>query len=188
MLDNAHVPILGFAAWSGTGKTTLLRSLLPRLKAQGLAIALMKHAHHTFEIDTPGKDSYELRKAGADQVLVASRHRWALLVERSREHDPDLDEMLLEIDQGSLDLILVEGFKHERFPKIEVHRPALARPLLFPDDDSIIAVAADAPLGVECSLPLLDLNDHEALTRFIVAELPKLNPWPPRRVGSASLA
>jgi molybdopterin-guanine dinucleotide biosynthesis protein MobB len=168
VLSNAHLPIIGFAAWSGTGKTTLLKELLPVLGRRGLRVGVVKHAHHSFELDHPGKDSYELRKSGAAQMLIASRARWALMVEQPREREPRLDEVLLELDQAALDLILVEGFKDERFPKIELHRPSLRRPLLFPDDQAIIAVAVDAPLDDACDLPLLDLNEPDAIAAFVV--------------------
>ena len=168
MLSNAHIPILGFAAWSGTGKTTLLRRLLPILAGRGIRVGMVKHAHHDFEVDTPGKDSYELRKAGAAQMLISSRRRWALMVERPVDREPPLDEVLLELDQELLDLILVEGFKHERFPKIELHRPSFGRPLLHPRDDTIVAVATDAPLDVPVSLPMLDLNSPEKIASFVI--------------------
>ena len=171
MLSNAHVPIIGFAAFSGTGKTTLLKGLLPCLKVHGLRVGVVKHAHHSFDVDHPGKDSYELRKSGANQMLIASRSRWALMVEQPREQEPRLDEVLLELDQAALDLILVEGFKHERFPKIELHRPSLKRPLLFPDDDSIVAIATDAPIAQPTRLPLLDLNTPQEIADFIVARV-----------------
>ena len=168
MLTNAHIPILGFAAWSGTGKTTLLRRLLPILAGRGIRVGMVKHAHHDFEVDTPGKDSYELRKAGAAQMLISSRRRWALMVERPVDREPPLDEVLLELDQELLDLILVEGFKHERFPKIELHRPSFGRPLLHPGDETIVAVATDAPLDAPVSLPMLDLNSPEEIASFVV--------------------
>lgn len=171
MLANAHLPIVGFAAFSGTGKTTLLKELLPQLGARGLRVGVVKHAHHSFDPDHPGKDSYELRKSGAAQMLIASRARWALMVEQPRQREPLLDEVLLELDQAALDLILVEGFKDERFPKIELHRPSLRRPLLFPRDDAIIAVATDAPLEEPCPLPLLDLNRPDAIAAFIVDQV-----------------
>lgn len=159
-------PVLGIAAWSGTGKTTLLTRLLPMLRAQGLRVGMIKHAHHDFDIDHPGKDSHALRKAGAEQMLVASNRRWALMVEAPVAGDVSLWDMLSRLDRGRLDLILVEGFRHERFPKLELHRAALGKPLLFPDDDAIIALASDAP--VETALPLLDLNDPAAIASFIV--------------------
>ncbi|TFH41959.1 MAG: molybdopterin-guanine dinucleotide biosynthesis protein B [Lysobacterales bacterium] len=176
MLNNAHLPIVGFAAFSGTGKTTLLKELLLLLSERGLRVGVVKHAHHSFEMDYPGKDSYELRKSGAAQMLIASRARWALIVERARDREPRLDEVLLELDQASLDLILVEGFQDEHFPKIELHRPSLRRPLLFPQDEAIIAVATDAPLGDACQLPQLDLNRPVEVATFIVAYVAKMNP------------
>ena len=168
MLTNAHIPILGFAAWSGTGKTTLLRRLLPILAGRGIRVGMIKHAHHDFDVDTPGKDSYELRKAGAAQMLISSRRRWALMVERPVDREPPLDEVLLELDQELLDLILVEGFKHERFPKIELHRPSFRRPLLYPSDDTIVAIATDAPLDDPVSLPTLDLNSPEEIGSYVI--------------------
>jgi molybdopterin-guanine dinucleotide biosynthesis protein MobB len=172
MLQHAQVPILGFAAFSGTGKTTLLRRLLPRIKDLGLSVGLVKHAHHKFEIDYPGKDSFELRKAGATKVLVASSRLKALVTEIERAYgEPRLDELLSELPQGDLDLILVEGFKHEAFPKIELHRPALGRPLLFPDDPDVIAIASDAPIGRDTPLPLLGLNDMEGIAEFVLQRL-----------------
>ncbi|MBF2759592.1 MAG: molybdopterin-guanine dinucleotide biosynthesis protein B [Ectothiorhodospiraceae bacterium AqS1] len=171
MLTNAHVPIVGFAAWSGTGKTTLLRRLLPILAGCGIRTGMIKHAHHDFEVDTPGKDSYELRNAGATQMLISSRRRWALMVERPLEREPALDEILLDLDQEFLDLILVEGFKREKFPKIELHRPSFGRPMLHPKDDTIIAVATDTPPKEAISLPLLDLNDPQGIADHLIASL-----------------
>lgn len=181
MIQNAHVPILGIAAYSGTGKTTLLRKLLPILSSRGIRVGMVKHAHHSFDVDTPGKDSYELRKAGAAQMLIASRSRWALMVERSREKDPQLDEVLLELDQAVLDLILVEGFKNERFPKIELRRKGLKGVPFYSDDDTIIAVATDEPGGLDTALPVLDLNRPEAIADFIVDKVLKGD----RRAASA---
>lgn len=160
-------PVLGMAAWSGTGKTTLLVTLLPLLRRQGLRIGMLKHAHHAFDIDHPGKDSYELRKAGAEQMLVASSQRWALMTETPHTQEVALLDMLQRLDSSQLDLILVEGFRHEAFPKIELHRSALNKPLLFPEDSSIIAVASDIPLA--CKLPQLDLNAPASIADFIVA-------------------
>ena len=168
----ARIPILGFVAHSGTGKTTLLLKIIPLLKAKGLRIGMIKHTHHKFDIDHPGKDSYRLRHAGAEQMLVASRKRWALMVEIGDEFDePYLEQVLLHLNQDKLDLILVEGFKHERFPKIEVHRPSLERPLFFPEDDSVIAIACDAPLAVATDLPVLDMNLPEQIVAFIEAQM-----------------
>jgi molybdopterin-guanine dinucleotide biosynthesis protein MobB len=164
----ARIPILGFVAHSGTGKTTLLLKIIPLLKAKGLRIGMIKHTHHKFDIDHPGKDSYRLRHAGAEQMLVASRKRWALMVEMGDEFDePYLEQVLPHLDQDKLDLILVEGFKHECFPKIEVHRPSLECPLFFPEDDSVIAIACDVPLAVATDLPVLDMNQPEQIVAFI---------------------
>ncbi|HHJ39802.1 MAG: molybdopterin-guanine dinucleotide biosynthesis protein MobB [Methylothermaceae bacteria B42] len=161
------VPVLGFAAYSGTGKTTLLTRLIPILKAEGLKIGLIKHSHHTFEIDRPGKDSYALRKAGATPVMIVSRKRRAIIYEYPDEGDVCLEEQFAYLNQTGLDLILVEGFKHAAVPKIELHRPALGKPLLFPDDPHVIAVACDAPLSQPCPLPLLNINQPEAIAAFI---------------------
>jgi molybdopterin-guanine dinucleotide biosynthesis protein B len=166
----SDVPVLGVAAYSGTGKTTLLRRILPQLRARGLRVAMVKHAHHSFDTDVPGKDSYELRKAGATQMLVASRHRWALVTETGDAAEPRLEELLAHLDHASLDLILVEGFKAESFPKIELHRPSQGHPLLCTLDPSIIALAADALLPHTPLIPLLDLNKPEAIVDFILRD------------------
>ena len=159
-------PVLGIAAWSGTGKTALLVKLLPLLRAQGLRVGMLKHTHHIFDIDHPGKDSYEVRKAGAEQMLVASNQRWALMVEEPVDGDVSLWDMLAHLDRNTLDLILVEGFRHEQFPKLELHRASLGKPLLFPDDAAIIALASDTP--VNTALPQFDLNDPATIAAFIV--------------------
>ncbi len=163
-------PVIGFAAWSGTGKTTLLSHILPLLRAEGLRVGVVKHAHHSFEIDYPGKDSYELRKAGASQMLVGSRQRWALICETpEQESEPALAELMKHLFTDQLDLILVEGFKPEAIPKIELHRPALGKPLLCLEDESIIAVASDTQLNPAPPLPMLDLNDPAAVCAFVLA-------------------
>ena len=161
-------PVLGFVGWSGSGKTTLLKQLIPMLNHAGLRVGLIKHAHHQFDIDIPGKDSYELRKAGASQVLVASQARWALLTETPGHHgDPSLSEMLTHLEHSQLDLILVEGFKHAHLAKIEVHRTALHKPLLFRDDSDVIAIATDTPHLPEITVSRLDLNNPEEISGFI---------------------
>lgn len=170
-MSEAEIPVIGFAAFSGTGKTTLLTRLLPLLKAGGLHIGVIKHSHHRFEIDKPGKDSYELRKAGAAQMLISSRYRWALMVEKDVSEEPRLQEELSRLDKGPLDLILVEGFKQERFPKIELYRPAVGKPAMYPQDPDIIAVATDGDLPEPTRLPVLDLNDVNAIAEFIVGRL-----------------
>lgn len=164
-------PVLGFAAYSGTGKTTLLRKLIPALREDGLRIGIIKHAHHTFDIDQPGKDSYELRHAGAQRVLIGSRARWALMVEYDGEHhaDPTLADLLEKMPSADLDLILVEGFKHEQFPKIELHRASLGKAVLYPGDSSIIAIACDGALDPRPELPVLDINDVETMANFVRA-------------------
>ena len=165
-----HVALLGFAAFSGTGKTTLLEQLIPILRTRGVRLAAIKHAHHDFDIDYPGKDSYRLRKAGAMQTLVASRQRWALVTENENPAlEPNLFELLTHIDTRQVDLVLVEGFKHEVFPRIELHRPSLGHPCLYLDDTNIIAIACDQALATPPSLPLLDLNDPQAIASFIIA-------------------
>lgn len=162
------LPVLGFAAFSGTGKTTLLKQLIPLLAASGVRVGVIKHAHHDFDIDKPGKDSYELRRAGAGQVLVASDRRRALMTENDVIADPQLDALVGQLDPAGIDMVLVEGFKHVPYPRIELHRQALGKPRLYPEDDNIIAVATDAPLA-ECDLPVLDLNDAAEIADFVVA-------------------
>ncbi len=162
-------PVLGFAAYSGTGKTTLLVQLLPRLKAQGLRIGMIKHAHHSFDVDKPGKDSYALRKAGAEQMLIASERRWALMRDCPEPREPVLADLLARLDRNQLDLILVEGFRSVPFPKIELHRPSTGHPLLHSRDSSIIAIASDAPL--ETHLPQLDINRPDDILKFVLAWL-----------------
>ena len=168
-LKNASIPVLGFAAFSGTGKTTLLLKLLPLLQARGYRIGVVKHAHHSFEIDHPGKDSYALRKSGVEQIVIGSRHRWAYILERPQTQEPRLDELLGELKQELLDLVLVEGFKRESLPKIELHRPSLGNALLFPHDPDIIAIAHDAPTAIPTSLPQLNINNTDSIVDFISA-------------------
>ncbi len=181
-LNRIAIPLLGLVASSGTGKTTLLTKLIPLLSQQGVRIALIKHAHHAFDIDIPGKDSYELRKAGAIQVLVASQQRWALITETPRQQtDPSLVKLLPQLDMTHLDLILVEGFKHEAIPKIELHRQELQQPLLCKTDPHIIAVATDAAPLAGITLPQLNINNAATIAEFICATLLlKPVPSPPR--------
>ena len=163
-------PVLGFAAFSGTGKTTLLEKLIPQLTQQGIRIGMIKHAHHEFDIDKPGKDSYRLRKAGAQQMLIASSRRQALMTENETSQEPRLDELVTHLDLENIDLVLVEGFKHVSFPRIELHRKELGKTLLYPEDPGIIAVASDhqADYG---GLPALDINDSAAIAAFIITWL-----------------
>lgn len=162
-----NIPVLGFAAFSGTGKTTLLEKLIPLLTARGIRIGMVKHAHHEFDIDKPGKDSYRLRAAGARQMLIASSQRQALMTENTTPREPRLDELITRLDVDNLDLVLVEGFKQVPFPKIELHRQALGKTLLYPQDTDIIAVASDHPADCR-ELPSLDINDSAAIAAFIV--------------------
>ena len=167
-MQHAHIPMLGFAAFSGTGKTTLLTQIIPILKQQGLRIGLIKHSHHNFQIDQPGKDSFRLREAGASPVMLVSTHRRAIITEITPEQEPRLDDQLKLFDQSELDLILVEGFKAESFPKIELHRPSLNKPLLYPNDPDIIAIASDCNLETPGYLTQLDINQPEMIAAFIL--------------------
>ena len=153
--------VLGIAGWSGSGKTTLITRLLPLLSARGLRVATLKHAHHAFDVDVPGKDSYEHRKAGACEVLVSSARRWAQMHEIGDGPEATLPELLRRV--SPCHLILVEGFKGERHPKIEVFRQAVGKPPLHPQDARIVAVASDQAFP-DAGIPVLDLNDVGALT------------------------
>ena len=162
------VPILGFSAYSGTGKTTLLRQLIPLLKARGLRISVIKHAHHDFDLDFPGKDSYELRKAGAEQTVICTTTRMALVTEFNHPtEEPSLQQIIATLDTERVDIVLVEGYKDIRFPKIELHRQAMKTPYLHQQDDSIIAIACDTELAADITIPVLDINDVEAIARYI---------------------
>ena len=166
---NSRIPVLGFAAYSGTGKTTLLVKLIPLLIRRGLEVGVIKHAHHNFEIDQPGKDSYELRKSGASQMLIGSKKRWALMVEKEEtDQAVRLQEYISHLDQDKLDIILVEGFKPEALTRIELHRPSLGHPLLCKTDEGVIAVATDGDIAENIDLKILDLNDHESIVNYII--------------------
>jgi len=165
-MQNAQIPIIGFAAFSGTGKTTLLTQLIPILKHHGLSIGLIKHSHHNFQIDQPGKDSFRLRAAGATSVMLVSTHRRAMITEIAPPQEPRLDNQLALFDQSGLDLILVEGFKAEQFPKIAL--PSMGKPLLYKEDPHIIAIASDCPLITPGYLPQLDINQPEQIAAFIL--------------------
>ena len=160
--------VCGFAAWSGTGKTTLLAKLIPWFTARGLRVAVIKATHHDFEIDRPGKDSDVLRRAGAAQTLLVSARRTALIIEHQTPAEPDLAQALGHLDVAGADLVLVEGFRHVAFPKIELYRPVLGKPLLYPQDPSIVAIATDAPLAEKPAIPVLDLNDLDAIGEFVL--------------------
>ena len=162
-------PVLGFCAYSGTGKTTLLSRLIPILDDRGIKVGVIKHAHHEFEMDREGKDSFRFRQAGAGEVLVTSSRRWVLLHENVVEAEPDPGELLQRMNLDHLDLVLVEGFKHHQLPKIELHRPAMGRDRLHPGLPGIIALASDEPLSEKGDLPCLDLNQPEKITDFIIS-------------------
>ena len=166
-MNKIKTPLVGFTAYSGTGKTTLLIKLISILSDKGIRVGMIKHAHHTFDIDQPGKDSYNLRKAGASEMLIGSASRWALMVDAEKDQEFTLEDHILRLDQDSLDLILVEGFKLEAIPKIELARPSLGNDLFFPKDGNVIAVATDAPLPVETDLPILDINNPNEIVAFI---------------------
>ena len=159
--------IFGIAGFSGSGKTTLIEKLIPLFTAHGLTVSLIKHAHHTFDVDQPGKDSYRHRHAGCSEVLVTSSRRWALIHELRGAPEPPLSDHLRRI--GSCDLLLVEGFKREPIPKLEVYRAATGEPNLFPHDPNVVAVASDARLATQ--LPQFDLNDAPAIAEFILREV-----------------
>ena len=159
--------IFGFAGWSGSGKTTLIEQLIPRFVQQGLRVSLIKHAHHTFDVDQPGKDSYRHRHAGASEILVTSSRRWVLMHELRGAPEPSFEAQVKNI--SPCDLLLVEGFKHAPIPKLEVWRAATGEPLLHPNDPHIVAVASDTK--VQTKLPLLDLNEVDGVARFILTHL-----------------
>jgi len=167
MLKTAEKPVVGFAAYSGAGKTTLLKKLLPLLTARGIRVGMIKHAHHSFDIDRPGKDSYELRQAGACQMLVASARREALMIEKAEAGEPDLERLIARLDQDALDLVLVEGFKNVPFPKIEVFRATVGKPAIYPSDDTVVAIATDGELPIHSDLPVLDINNPESVAAFV---------------------
>lgn len=181
-MKNALIPVLGIAAYSGTGKTTLLTQLIPLLKKSGLRVGLIKHSHHNFEIDKPEKDSYKLRLAGASPMMLISSHRRAIITDFDTITEPTLDDQLKMLDQTELDLVLVEGFKSESFPKIELYRPELQNKLLFPNDNNIIAIATDSKIKIssnntdvsakelsKITLPtVLDINNPATIAQFIL--------------------
>mgnify|MGYP000321380569 CR=1 FL=1 len=157
--------VFGLVGWSGSGKTTLMADLLPALIGRGLRVSTIKHTHHDIQIDKPGKDSYRHREAGATEVMVTSPFRWALVQELRDEPEPDMETLVGRM--APVDLILVEGFKKHRFPKLEVYRPATGHPLLAAEDPTVVAVASDTPLP-DCRLPVLPLSDAAAIAGFII--------------------
>lgn len=183
-MDALKCPLLGFCAYSGVGKTTLLESLIPLLIASGLRLGVVKHSHHAVDVDYPGKDSYRLRKAGARQVLLTSGQRWILMTERSTpDGEADLVEALKQMQQDELDLIMVEGFRHAPIPKIELLRAGAGRDPLHPGDPWIIAVATDYALHPQPRIPVLPLNDIAEVAGFILAYC--RGTWRPWLPGSA---
>lgn len=173
--------VIGFAGWSGAGKTQLLTRLIPVLGARGLSVSTLKHAHHAFDIDRPGKDSYRHREAGAHEVLIASSSRWALMHELRGEAEPGLAELLGHM--SPVDLVLIEGFKRNPHVKIEVHRQVNGKSWLYVDDDSIRAIASDVPPPADCGLPWVRLDDYEA-----IADLVQDHAWPLDQVLAAPTA
>jgi molybdopterin-guanine dinucleotide biosynthesis adapter protein len=159
--------IVGLAGWSGSGKTTLITKVVPVLVSRGLKIATIKHAHHEFDVDQPGKDSWLHRAAGASEVMVASSRRWALIRELRGDPEPSLEDLLARLSPA--DLIIVEGFKRHAHPKLEVYRAATGKPFLHPDDDCIVAIASDGPLP-QAPLPVLPLDDIEGIANVLQAE------------------
>ena len=158
--------VMGIVGWSGSGKTSLLVELLPLLRERGLKVSTMKHAHHRFDVDTSGKDSYMHREAGASEVLVVTSSRWVLMHESREEPEPSIEELIQRMTP--VDLLLIEGFKTHPHPKLEIHRASEGKPLLCPEDADIVAVATDQPLG-SLPIPQLDLNDPRAIVAFILA-------------------
>ena len=161
--------IFGIAGYSGSGKTTLIEQLIPLITQRGLTVSLIKHAHHTFDIDQPGKDSYRHRKAGCTEVLVTSSRRWALVHELRGAPELSLDELAQRLTPCDLDLVLVEGFKRARIPKLEVYRAEVGEPLIHPHDANVVAIAADARL--ETKLPQFDLNAPGPIADFILCHV-----------------
>ncbi|HEX5637051.1 MAG TPA: molybdopterin-guanine dinucleotide biosynthesis protein B [Gammaproteobacteria bacterium] len=164
-------PVIGFAAWSGTGKTTLLVQVLPLLKQRGLRVAMIKHAHHAFDIDQPGKDSFELRKAGASPMVISSSRRIAIMIDKPNDSEPDLQDLLNRISGDEVDLVLVEGFKQWALPKIELYRQKVGKPLLYPHDAHIIAIAHDGNLLTQPPIPQLDINHPQQIAEFILEHI-----------------
>ncbi|HEY4981635.1 MAG TPA: molybdopterin-guanine dinucleotide biosynthesis protein B [Pseudolabrys sp.] len=157
--------IIGLAGWSGSGKTMLITKLIPRLLARGLRVSTLKHAHHGFDLDKPGKDSFVHRAAGATEVIISSAKRWAILHELREEGEWDMGALVARM--SAVDLVLVEGFKRDAFPKLEIHRAENGKPLLHPEDPHIIAVACDSALPAS-TVPVIDLNDIDAIADLLL--------------------
>ena len=159
--------IFGVTGWKNSGKTGLMERLITEFTARGLSVSSIKHAHHSFDIDHPGRDSYRHRDAGARQVLLASRNRWALMHELRDEDEPTLSDLLKQL--SPVDLVLIEGYKRDRHPKIEAHRKETGQPLIAPEDETIVAVASDTSVTID--RPVLDLNDTASIANFIAQYL-----------------
>jgi molybdopterin-guanine dinucleotide biosynthesis protein MobB len=159
--------IFGVTGWKNSGKTGLMERLITEFTARGLSVSSIKHAHHSFDIDHPGRDSYRHRDAGVRQVLLASRNRWALMHELRDEDEPSLGDLLKQL--SPVDLVLIEGYKRDRHPKIEAHRKETGQPLIAPEDETIVAVASDASVAID--RPVLDLNDTASIANFIAQHL-----------------
>ena len=159
--------IFGVTGWKNSGKTGLMERLITEFTARGLSVSSIKHAHHSFDIDHPGRDSYRHRDAGARQVLLASRNRWALMHELRDEDEPSLGDLLEQL--SPVDLVLIEGYKRDRHPKIEAHRKETGQPLIAPEDESIVALASDTSVSID--RPVLDLNDTASIANFIAQYL-----------------
>ncbi len=156
--------LIGLAGWSGSGKTTLLTALIPALIRRGRTVSTVKHAHHAFDVDKPGKDSYLHREAGAHEVLISSQNRWALMHEHRGGPEPNLQELVTHL--APVDLVLVEGFKREGHPKIEIHRAELGKPVLYPDDPQMVAIASD-PVLADAPIPHVSLSDIDAIADLV---------------------
>lgn len=168
-LSQCPTPLVGFCAFSGTGKTTLLTQLIPLLDSHGVRLAVIKHAHHQFDVDQKEKDSYKLRHAGARQMLISSSRRWALMTELAdKQTELTLAELTGQIDHENIDLILVEGFKKEAFSKIELHRPSLGHPVMCMEDENIIAFASDEPCDIPGNITSLNINAPQEIATFIL--------------------
>ena len=159
--------VIGLAGWSGSGKTTLITKVIPVLVGRGLKVATVKHAHHEFDIDRPGKDSWLHREAGASEVVVASGRRWALVHELRNEPELSLADLLAKLSPA--DLVIIEGFKRHAHPKLEVYRAAIGKPLIYPQDDCVVAIASDSALP-QAELPVLMLDDIGGIANALVAE------------------
>jgi molybdopterin-guanine dinucleotide biosynthesis adapter protein len=167
LVEKMAMRVIGLAGWSGSGKTTLITKVIPVLVGRGLKVSTIKHAHHAFDIDRPGKDSWQHREAGAAEVVVASSRRWAVVHELRDEPEPPLEQLLAKLSPA--DLVIIEGFKRHAHPKLEIYRASVGKPLIYPQDDCVVAIASDAPLP-HAQLPVLMLDDVEGIANVLQAE------------------